>query len=129
MKVCIPLVLLCSLVAMGYGLSEGAFNLVDPPTMGSLGFQNFHSTASFSLISGSRGSYGCGAYVGTMNFSLHPKVSALVDLGYARTFDFSAGENFGHVLGGLQLEWRPTDNSSFILQYNGAIPTGRIEGF
>lgn len=129
MRTSLPLMVLFCFAAFGYGLQEGAFNLLDPPSIGSLGFRNYSSTASFSLISGSRGSWGRGAYVGTMDFALHPKVTALVDLGYARTFDFNAGDNFGHLLGGLKLEWKPTDNSSFVLQYNGAIPTGRIEGF
>lgn len=129
MRIILPIVFLTCCAAFGYGLQEGSFNLLDPPSMGSLGFQNYHSTATFSLISGSRGSWGRGAYIGTMNFALHPKVTALVDLGYARTFDFSAGDNFGHMLGGLKLEWKPSENSTFVLQYSGAIPTGRIEGF
>jgi len=129
MRICIAFAFCLSFIAMGYGLSEGSFNLLNPPSFGGQGFRNFHSTASFSLVSGSGGSWGQGAYVGTMNFSLHPKVTALVDLGYARTFDFSGGGNFGHLLGGVQFQWKPTDGSTFVLQYNGAIPTGRIEGF
>lgn len=129
MKLFIPVLVLCSLTAYGYGLDSSAFNLVDPPTMGSLGFQNYRSTATFSLLSSSRGSWGQGSYVGSMDFSLHPKVTGSLDLGYARIFNFSGGGNFGHMLGGLELEWRPTDSSVFVLQYNGAIPTGHIEGF
>ncbi len=129
MKVFIPILVLCSFSLYAYGLDAGAFDLLNPPSMGGTGFQNLRSTASFSLLSGSGGTWGTGAYVGSMNFALHPKVTALVDLGYARTFDFGGGGNFGHVLGGLQLEWRPTGNSSFTLQYRGAIPTGRVEGF
>jgi hypothetical protein len=129
MKTSITILILCSCIALGYGLESSAFNLVNPPSFGSLGFRSMGSTATFSMISGSNGTWGQGAYVGTMGFTLHPKVNAMVDLGYARTFDFSGGENFGHLLGGLQFEWKPTDNSTFVLQYQGVVPTGRIEGF
>ena len=129
MKAFVSVLVLCSVSLYAYGLDADAFDLLNPPSAGGTGFHNLGSTASFSLLSGSGGTWGTGAYIGSMDFVLHPKVTALVDLGYARTFDFSGGDRFGHVLGGLQLEWKPTGSTSFTLQYRGAVPTGRDEGF
>lgn len=127
MKTVFTILIVCSCFAWGYGLDADAFRLLDSPYTGGLGFQNLRSTASFSLISGPGGSWGQGAYVGTLHFALHPKVTALLDIGYARTFDFTRGGNFGHALGGFELVWKPSSGTAIQFQYSGILPTGPIE--
>lgn len=121
-KVIPVLLLLCSFV-FAYGLEPSGFNLVGFPEF-TQGFRpEFSSQASFSFSSGRYGSTGVGTYLGAMHFSLHPKVDATVEMGYSRLMTFSGGgDQFGSVLGGFQLNWRPSDNTSFSLVYRGAIP-------
>ncbi len=123
MRTVIMLLLVVSAGAMAFGLDPSGFNLVGFPGGGS-GFQpEFSSRASFSYSSGRYGSYGRGTYLGSMRFALHPKLDATVEMGYSRLMTFSSdGNDFGNVLGGFQLDWRPSDRTVFSIVYRGVLP-------
>jgi hypothetical protein len=57
-----------------------------------------------------------------MRFSLHPDVDAVVEMGYSRLRMFSTGAETGRILGGFQLNWRPSENSLFSVSYHGVLP-------
>lgn len=106
-----------------YGLEPSGFNLVGFPEFTSSFRPEFSSTASFSFSSGRYGSFGEGTYLGSMRFSLHPKVDATVEMGYSRLMTFSGGDrDFGSVLGGFQLNWRPSDRTVLSIMYRGVLP-------
>ncbi len=123
MKTVIPVILLLCSCVFAYGLEPSGFNLVGFPEF-ARGFQpEFSSQVSFSFSSGRYGSTGMGTYLGSMHFSLHPKVDAVVEMGYSRLLRFSGdGDQFGSVLGGFQLNWRPSENTSLSVVYRGALP-------
>jgi hypothetical protein len=44
-------------------------------------------------------------------------------MGYSRLMTFSGnGRDFGSVLGGIQLDWRPSDRTVFSVVYRGVLP-------
>jgi hypothetical protein len=109
--------------AFAYGLEPTGFNLVGYPGYTSGFHPEFSSMASFSFSSGGRyGSVGEGTYIGSMRFSLHPDVDAVVEMGYSRLRMFSTGAETGRILGGFQLNWRPSENSLFSVSYHGVLP-------
>lgn len=112
--------------AFAYSLEPSGFNLVDYPDYASGFNPEFSSMASFSFSSGQYGSVGEGTYLGSMSFSLHPDVDATLEMGYSRLMRFSGGEEMGRVLGGVQLNWRPTENSVFSFVYRGALPESNL---
>ncbi len=112
--------------AMGYGLEPSGFELVGYPDYASGFAPEFSSMASFSFSSGQYGSVGEGTYLGSMSFSLHPDVDATLEMGYSRLMRFSGGEEMGRILGGVQLNWRPTENSVFSFVYRGALPESNL---
>jgi hypothetical protein len=118
--------LVAVLGAFAYGLEPSGFNLVGFPGYASGFNPEFSSMASFSFSSGQYGSYGEGTYIGGMSFSLHPKVDATVEMGYSRLMSFSGGEELGSILGGFQLNWRPTENSLFSVTYHGVLPESNL---
>ena len=123
MRAVILLLCFAATGVFAYGLQPSGFNLVGFPEF-SPGFRpEFSSQASFSFSSGRYGSYGEGTYLGSMHFSLHPKVDATVEMGYSRLMTFSGGDrDFGSVLGGFQLNWRPSDRTVFSIVYRGVLP-------
>ncbi len=121
------LVLLIAVVgALAYGLEPSGFNLVGYPDYASGFNPEFNSRAVFSVSSGAYGSYGEGTYLGSMSFSLHPDVDATVEMGYSRLMMFSSGEEMGRILGGVQLNWRPSENSVFSVTYRGVLPESNL---
>lgn len=121
--------LLIALVAfqacLAFGIDPGRFNLFESDTP--LLRPDFGSSMSFSFVSGGGYSYGTGTYVGSMGFLLHPNVAAEVDLGYSRVFDFH-GPDAGYYLGGVGVDWKPSEH--FLLQVNvsGAFRGDALEG-
>lgn len=121
--------LLITLVAfqacLAYGIDAGRFDLFGSDTP--LLRPDFASSMSFSFVSGGGYSYGTGTYVGSMGFLLHPNVTAEVDLGYSRVLDFH-GPDAGFYLGGVGLDWKPSEH--FLLQVNvsGAFEGDALEG-
>ncbi len=126
MKKSILILLIVFAASFAWGLDPSGFNLVDYPDYASGFHPEFSSRASFSVSSGSYGSYGEGTYIGSMHFSLHSDVDATVEMGYSRLMRFSGGEEMGRVLGGFQLNWRPTENSLFSVSYRGALPESNL---
>ena len=112
--------------ASAYGLEPSGFNLVGYPDYASGFHPEFSSMASFSFSSGQYGSVGEGTYTGSMRFSLHPDVDAVVEMGYSRLMMFSGGEEMGRILGGFQLNWRPSENSLFSISYRGVLPESSL---
>ncbi len=112
--------------ALGYGLEPSGFNLVGYPDFASGFNPEFSSIASFSFSSGQYGSVGEGTYLGRMSFSLHPDVDASVEMGYSRLMTFSNGQEMGRILGGFQLNWRPSENSVFSVVYRGVLPESNL---
>jgi hypothetical protein len=112
--------------ASAYGLEPSGFNLVGYPDYASGFHPEFNSMASFSFSSGQYGSVGEGTYIGSMRFSLHPDVDATVEMGYSRLMMFSGGEEMGRILGGFQLNWRPSENSLFSISYRGVLPESSL---
>ena len=108
---------------LAYGLEPSGFDLVGFPEFTSSFQPRFSSSVSFGYTTGRYGSYGEGTYLGSMQFSLHPKLDATVEMGYSRLMTFSGGErDFGSVLGGIQLDWRPSDRTVFSIVYRGVLP-------
>jgi len=119
------LIILCVLSAsvFAYGLEPSGFNLVGFPEFASGFHPEFRSSASFSVSSGRYGSYGRGTYLGSMQFSLHPRVSATLEMGYSRLMTFSgSGRDFGDIIGGVQLDWRPSERTVLSIVYHGVLP-------
>lgn len=112
--------------ALAYGLEPSGFNLVGYPEYASGFNPEFSSMASFSFSSGQYGSVGEGTYIGSMRFSLHPDVDATLEMGYSRLMMFSGGEEMGRILGGFQLNWRPSENSLFSVTYRGVLPESNL---
>jgi len=112
--------------AAAYGLEPSGFNLVGYPEYASGFHPEFSSMASFSVSSGSYGSVAEGTYIGSMRFLLHPDVDATVEMGYSRLRMFSSGEEMGRILGGFQLNWRPSENSLFSISYRGVLPESSL---
>lgn len=119
-------VLLVCVIASGvnaYGLEPSGFNLVGFPQFGSSFQPEFSSSVSFGYSTGRYGSFGQGTYLGSMRFSLHPNVDATVEMGYSRLMTFSGGTgDYGRVLGGFQLDWRPSDRTILSVVYRGVLP-------
>ncbi len=122
MKKSLLILLVAFAFAFAYGLEPSGFNLVGYPDYASGFTPEFSSMASFSVSSGSNGSFGQGTYIGSMHFSLHPDVDATLEMGYSRLMMFSGGEEMGRILGGFQLNWRPSENSLFSVSYRGVLP-------
>lgn len=122
MKISFLFLFVVTAMSFSYGLNPDHFDLVSYPEFTS-GFQPvFSSYAGFSFTSGQYGSTGQGTYIGSMSFSLHPEVDAIVELGYSKLLTFSDGDSFGRVIGGFQLNWRPSENSVFSIVYHGSLP-------
>ncbi|MCK5131113.1 MAG: hypothetical protein KAR40_03050 [Candidatus Sabulitectum sp.] len=126
MKNSILILLIVFAVSFAYGLQPSSFNLVGYPDYASGFNPEFSSMASFSFSSGQYGSVGEGTYLGSMSFSLHPDVDATVEMGYSRLMMFSGGEETGRILGGFQLNWRPSENSLFSVTYRGVLPESNL---
>jgi hypothetical protein len=106
---------------LGFGLDPAGFDLVEAPE-GSWFTPEFSSAVGFSFVTGGGRSYGTGTYVGTLHFDLASNLRADLDVGYARIFDFR-GPDAGGFIGGLDLDWNPTDNLRLLFHYSGYIPT------
>lgn len=127
MKYGFLILMVTSVTAFAYGLEPSAFNLVGYPDYASGFTPQFNSMASFSFSSGRYGSAGVGTYLGSMSFSLHQDVDATIEMGYSRLMMFSGGrEETGRVLGGVQLNWRPSENSLFSFSYRGVLPENNL---
>jgi hypothetical protein len=112
-------------VSAAAGLNPNNFSLVEP------GYDwlrpSFSSRIGFSYVTSGGRSWATGDYVGTLSFELHPNLSADLDLGYRRFFDFQGGD-LNAVLGGLDLDWRPTDDLKLHIHYGGSFPIESMEG-
>ena len=112
---------------LAYGLEPSGFNLVGFPEFTQSFHPEFSSQVSFGYSTGRYGSFGQGTYLGSMHFSLHPKLDATVEMGYSRLMAFSGGDrDFGSVLGGFQLNWRPSDRTVFSIVYRGVLPEDNL---
>jgi hypothetical protein len=112
---------------MAFGLDPSGFDLVEAPQGGWL-TPEFSSSIGFSFVTSGGRSWGTGTYVGTLSFDLSRNLRADLDIGYARLFDFS-GPDAGRFIGGLDLDWTPTDNLKLQFHYSGYLPTELTEGF
>lgn len=112
---------------LAIGLEPSDFSLIEPSGDGWLN-PEFSGWAGLSMFSGGGRTLGSGIYVGTMSFSLHPNVTASVDIGYSRLYDFH-GFSSGRILGGLDLEWKASDD--FLIQFHcsGSLPDSSLTGF
>jgi hypothetical protein len=121
------ILLVTTAAAIAFGLEPAAFDLVDSP-QGGWFVPEFSSTIGFSFITSGGRSLGTGSYVGTLSFDLTRNLRADLDIGYARLFDFN-GADAGRFIGGLDLDWTPSDNLLLQFHYSGYVPTESIEGF
>lgn len=112
---------------LAIGLEPTQFTLIPPADDGWFN-PEFSGWAGFSLMSGGGKTLGSGTYVGTMMFSLHPNVSASVDIGYSRLYDFH-GFSSGRVLGAVDLQWKASDNFLIQLHCSGSLPDSSLIGF
>lgn len=112
--------------ALSYGLEPSGFQLVEPE--GRWFSPDISHQLSFGYTSSRSGSWGTGTYLSTMSFRLHPSLTAEVDLGYSRIFNLQGGD-MNHVLGGVDLDWRPTDDLKLQFHYSGALPTEDLGGY
>ncbi|MCK4671456.1 MAG: hypothetical protein KAT47_02865 [Candidatus Aegiribacteria sp.] len=116
-----------SSVVLAIGLEPTEFSLMQPADDGWFN-PEFSGWAGFSLISGGGKTLGSGTYVGSMLFSLHPNVTASVDIGYSRLYDFH-GFSSGRVLGAIDLQWKASDNFLIQLRCSGSLPDSSLTGF
>ncbi len=111
----------------GIGLDPSRFDLTGPGG-GSLLRPEFSGSASFGFVSGGGVSYGTGTMTGTMTLDLGSRLTAEVDMGYSRLIGLDTPVR-GLVMGGLGLEWRPTDDLTIELRYGGVLPDSSVGGF
>lgn len=123
--VAVSLLWLCS-IAWAVGLEPTDFTLVEPT--GSWFEPDFSGYSSFSMVTGGGKTLASGLTVGTMTFSLHPDWDVSLDVGYGRIYDFH-GFSCGHVLGGLDIRWKPSSDFTLQLHCSGAIPDSSLTGF
>ena len=116
-----------SSAVLAIGLEPSEFTLIEPSGDGWFN-PEFSGWAGFSLMSGGGKTLGSGTYVGTMLFSLHPNVTASVDIGYSRLYDFH-GFSSGRVLGAVDLQWKASDNFLIQLRCSGSLPDSSLTGF
>lgn len=108
-----------------YGLDAGRFDLFGDDTP--LLRPDFSSSMSFSFTSGGGRSWGAGTYVGSMGLLLHPDVTAAIDLGYTRLLDFG-GPDAGFYLGGVGLDWKPSESFLLQIHMSGVFEGDALEG-
>lgn len=126
MKTAIVITAALAAAALCYGLEPSGFQLVEPDNRW---FDpDISHELSFGYMSSGSGSWGTGTYISTMSFKLHPNLTAEVDLGYNRLFNFR-GDNMNHLLGGVDLDWSPTEDLKLQFHYSGAIPTEDLGGY
>ena len=114
-------------VVFAIGLEPSEFSLIQSSDDGWFN-PEFSGWAGFSLMSGGGRTLGSGTYVGTMSFLLHPNVTASVDIGYSRLYDFH-GFSSGRVLGAVDMQWKASDNFIIQLYCSGSLPDSSLTGF
>lgn len=119
MRITLIAALFFAVAASGFGLDPSDFTLSGPSQ--ELFQPRFSSAMSFSFTTGGGRSFATGSYMGTIGFLLHPDLTAEVELGYSRLFRFSSPDA-GLYLGGMGLDWRPSDSFSIQLHVTGALP-------
>jgi len=123
----VAFLLAMSLPVLAFGLEPSAFSLVDSPQANWLN-PEFSSSVGFSFVTSGGRSWGTGTYIGSLLFDLHPNLTATLDLGYSRLFNFG-GDDANRFLGGLDLDWTPTDALKLQFHYSGSIPTEALGSF
>ncbi len=126
MRTTIVITAVLAAAALCYGLQPSGFQLVEPDN--SWFDPDISHQLSFGYTSSGSGSWGSGTYLSTMSFKLHPNLTAEVDLGYNRLFNFRGGD-MNHLLGGVDLDWSPTDDLKLQFHYTGALPTEDLGGY
>lgn len=116
-----------SSAVLAIGLEPSEFSLIQSSDDGWFN-PEFSGWAGFSLMSGGGKTLGSGTYVGTMSFLLHQNVTASVDIGYSRLYDFH-GFSSGRVLGAVDLQWKASDNFLIQLHCSGSLPDSSLTGF
>jgi len=119
-------ILVISALVLATGLEPSGFSLVEPAGDGWFN-PDISSWAGVSFQAGGGRTIASGAYVGSMSFSLHPTLKAGLDIGYARTYDFH-GFSSGRILGGLDLEWQPSDEFTLMIHCSGSLPDSSLTG-
>lgn len=128
MRLLLPILLIILVSSvLSTGLEPSGFSLIEPSNDGWFN-PEFSGWAGFSLTSGGGRTLGSGTYVGSMAFSLHPSLTASVDLGYTRLYDFH-GLSSGRILGAVDLQWEASDNFIFHLHCSGSLPDSSLTGF
>lgn len=126
MKTALIMAVVLVAAAMSYGLEPSGFQLVEPES--NWFNPDITHQLSFGYMSSGSGSWGTGTYLSTLSFRLHPNLTAAVDLGYNRVFGFQGG-SMNHLLGGVDLDWNPTDDLKLQFHYSGALPTTELGGY
>lgn len=116
-----------SSAVLAIGLEPSEFTLIQSSDDGWFN-PEFSGWAGFSLMSGGGRTLGSGTYIGSMMFSLHPDVTASVDIGYSRLYNFH-GFSSGRVLGAVDLQWRASENFLIQLHCSGSLPDSSLTGF
>jgi hypothetical protein len=112
-------------LAAAYGLDPSDFTLTEPA--GSSFAPHFSSSMSFSWNVGGGRSWGTGTYIGTTSFLLRPGLTAQFDLGYSRLIRVGADDD-GLYLGGVGLDWRPSDDLLLQFSIGGAFSGDALSG-
>ncbi len=126
MKILIAVLLLVVSIPLwaSGGLEPSGFSLVEPSSSGWF-TPSFGGRAGFSLISGNGRTLAVGTGTGLLTFNLHPDLTAIVEFGYSRLYNFN-GSDTGFILGGFDINWHPSDSFTLQLHFNGSFPESDI---
>ncbi len=126
MKVLAAVVLLLvTMQVRAAGLEPSSFSLVEPA--GSRMTPVFSGYAGLSMATGGGRTLARGTSVGRMTFPLHEDWTMSLDLGYSRLYDFR-GFSSGRILGGVDLRWKPSDDFTLQLHFDGSMPDSSFVG-
>jgi hypothetical protein len=121
----IPVISVAQMVPPSGGESyvrKGGLSLFDPSRL------TMHNSYSFSYYSGNGQSGTIGYYMNSIEYAFSGPLKIRLDLGYLHdpTSMFSrgsSGSNFGALVPGFSVDWRPSDQFRFRLDYR-QVPFG-----
>jgi len=122
----VVLVMVIAGVAGAFGLDPSDFSLT--PSSGYGHGLHFSNSMSFSWNTAGGHSWGTGLYTGRTSLLLRPGLTANLDVGYCRLIRVGADDS-GLYLGGVGLDWKPSDNLLLQFHVGGAFSGETFGGY